>query len=281
MPGLDELIDTTFGPFPVPVTEERVEAFSNAIRADPDRGGHAHPMYANTALFVAAPAFLEDPRVAPYTRSLIHSEQSYEWARPLPIGETLQVSGTVESVRARGALHFVVFSLEAETAAGPWLSGSSTFLMSDERAARSDDAGEPDEDERPPVDPPDGPFELPGEGEALAELRCGASRADLRRYAAASGDHNPIHLDHDAARAAGLEGVVVHGLLMAGWMARLADRYGSLRSMRLRFRNPLRPAVPAVVGGTVASVEKETAGLDLSLTAAGERLVTGRFVVTR
>ena len=38
------------------------------------------------------------------------------------------------------------------------------------------------------------------------------TRADLVRYAAASGDHNPIHQDEDVARSVGLPGVIAHGM---------------------------------------------------------------------
>lgn len=49
------------------------------------------------------------------------------------------------------------------------------------------------------------------------------TREDLRRYAAASGDHNPIHLDPDAARAVGLPGVIAHGMLVMGLALRAVE----------------------------------------------------------
>jgi hydroxyacyl-ACP dehydratase HTD2-like protein with hotdog domain len=150
--------------------------------------------------------------------------------------------------------------------------------MSDQAAAAGADHGEPPEDDRPPVDGVLDSLPLPAAGDPIAPLRCGASRLDLAGYAEASGDSNPIHLDHDAARAAGLGGVIVHGLLMAAWMARAAERHGRLDGIRLRFRNPLRPAVPALVTGTVSGVDP--AAIDLVLSAGDERLVTGHASVT-
>ena len=281
MPGLDELIGATYGPFPVSVTSERVAAFSVATGDDPDRWGSvAPPMFANAALFSAAPAFLQDEAVAPFTRSLIHSEQSFVWRRSLEVGETLEVAGTVQNARVRGPLNLVTFSLVAASDRGPWLTGSSVFLMSTEAAAGAEDAGEPDEDAGSSIDDDAGGLPLPAVGEQLAELRCGASRTDLMRYSVASQDLNPIHLDHVAARAAGLGGVIVHGLLMAAWIGRLAARYGTLGALRLRFRNPLRPATPAIVTGTVAAVTRAGADLDLMLSAEDQRLVTARASVT-
>ena len=53
------------------------------------------------------------------------------------------------------------------------------------------------------------------------------TRDDLRRYADASGDHNPIHLDPGAARAVGLPGVIAHGMLVMGLALRtVEDRAG-------------------------------------------------------
>lgn len=281
MSGLEALVGHSFGPFGVVATDERAEAFLDAIGGDPSHDpALVHPMFANAALFAAAPAFLEDEQVRPFTTSLIHSEQTFAWHRPIPVGAELAVSGTVESVRARGALNFVTFALEASTGDGSWLSGSSVFLMSQEAAAGSADAGEPDEDERPPIDVPE-PSPLPAVGASLPDLRCGASRSDLRDYATASGDTNPIHSDHDAARRAGLEGVIVHGLLMAAWVGKAVGRYGSLSEMKVRFRNPLRPAVAALVTGTVAEAADGFAAFDLSLSAGEERLVTARASVTR
>ncbi|GLY46852.1 MaoC/PaaZ C-terminal domain-containing protein [Lentzea sp. NBRC 102530] len=46
----------------------------------------------------------------------------------------------------------------------------------------------------------------------------------VTRYADASGDHNPIHLDPAAARAAGFPGVIAHGMLTAGLALSLVPR---------------------------------------------------------
>ena len=100
------------------------------------------------------------------------------------------------------------------------------------------------------------------------------------RYAAATGDANPIHLDHQAARAAGLPGVVAHGLLLAAWFFQAAARFRGgphpLQSARVRFRRPLRPGVAALVTGRVAAVGAAGADLDLALGRPGERSSSGR-----
>ena len=45
------------------------------------------------------------------------------------------------------------------------------------------------------------------------------TRLDLALYAGASGDHNPVHVDIDFARAAGLDDVFAHGMLSMAYLA--------------------------------------------------------------
>jgi acyl dehydratase len=286
MSSLDDLVGRTYGPFRVEVSSDRVAEFADVTGDDPARWSeHVPPWFANAALFAVAPAFLEDPSVQPFTTSLIHSEQSFAWHRPLAVGEPLRVSGEVTGVRARGSLRLVTFALHAESDAGPWLDGDAVFLMSDVAATESPEEPEPAVDRRPAVDGPALYQDIPGEGSVIDALRCGASRLDLVRYAAVTRDWNPIHWDHAAAVAAGLPGVIVHGLLMAAWMCRAAARYSTspqpLASLTVRFRKPLRPGEAANVTGSVTDVATNGADLEVILESGGERLVTGRARVTR
>lgn len=52
------------------------------------------------------------------------------------------------------------------------------------------------------------------------------TRADLVAYAAASGDHNPIHQDEEIARSVGLPGVIAHGMYTLALVARYLDECG-------------------------------------------------------
>lgn len=59
----------------------------------------------------------------------------------------------------------------------------------------------------------------------------------LKRYAQASGDNNPIHLSERAAKEAGLDGVIAHGMLIAAWMNESLVRAGyQILDMKFRFR---------------------------------------------
>jgi acyl dehydratase len=64
------------------------------------------------------------------------------------------------------------------------------------------------------------------------------SRLDLALYCGASGDHNPIHVDIDFAKSAGMPDVFAHGMLSAAWLGRLLTDWvpqEAIRSLDVRF----------------------------------------------
>jgi acyl dehydratase len=58
------------------------------------------------------------------------------------------------------------------------------------------------------------------------------SRLTLALYAGASGDHNPIHVDVDFARQAGMPDVFAHGMLSMAYLGRLLTNWVSQRAIR-------------------------------------------------
>jgi|SRR5687768_13618588 acyl dehydratase len=109
------------------------------------------------------------------------------------------------------------------------------------------------------------------------------SRTTLALFAGASGDHNPIHIDLDAAKSAGVDDVFAHGMLSMAYLARLlTDNFPpeKLRSYRVRFAavTPVhgQPTCQAVVRGT----DGHLATLDLTVTLAdGTVTLTGEATV--
>ncbi|MGB3325660.1 MAG: MaoC/PaaZ C-terminal domain-containing protein [Mycolicibacterium fortuitum] len=64
------------------------------------------------------------------------------------------------------------------------------------------------------------------------------SRTALALFAGASGDHNPIHVDLDVAKSAGLPDVFAHGMLSMAYLGRLLTGWvpqSAIRSYRVRF----------------------------------------------
>jgi len=92
------------------------------------------------------------------------------------------------------------------------------------------------------------------------------TRATLALYAGASGDHNPIHIDVDFARAAGMPDVVAHGMLSMAWVGRLLTSWAPQRELRefsVRFTAMTHVGERIVCTGRVAE----------KLERDGERLV--------
>ena len=228
------LADQTFGPHSLRVRVENVSDYVAATGDDSDRWrAAAPPGFVAAALFIVAPDLL-DQLVG---RSVIHGEQTFSWHRPFTMESQLKILGTVTRIRERGGVSFLMFDIDVSDALGPVATGSSLFLISGESVP-----GSATEEKAEPAALADGNAR-PGE--------LSASRADLIRYAAATRDWNSVHWDHDAAVAAGFPGVVAHGLLQASWVfasaSKLREGDRPLASARVRFRNPLLPAVPVRV----------------------------------
>lgn len=114
------------------------------------------------------------------------------------------------------------------------------------------------------------------------------TREQLKAYAAASGDPNPIHLDDEVARKMGLPGVIAHGMLSAALIAERAQRFAleeaSLAGAKLvkfssRFKAMTFPGDVISVGGVVKRAEPGRLVLDLQAkNAKGEVTTTGEAV---
>ena len=273
------------GPVTHDVGRERVAAFVDVTGDDSERWrDHAPPGYAAALLFAVAGDFLTDPRIAPYLATLIHIDQQFTYSRPIPIDMVVVVTGTVDRVRERGGAYFVTFVVTGEVDGEVVLESRSTFLMSDEAAAEAaTDEGEPAVAERGPNDTPG---ELSGaQVGSVLTMSKSASRKDLIRYSAATSDFNPLHWHHASARAAGLDGVVVHGLLMLSWLAQQASVFGAgpvpVAKIKARFRSALRPAEAARIEATVKTIAPDgnVADIGLRLAAGDTDVVTGSAVV--
>ena len=111
-------------------------------------------------------------------------------------------------------------------------------------------------------------------GDAIPELKVTPDKYLTHRYAGASGDFNPIHIDPEFAKAVGLPGTILHGLYMMGLVARanaaIADGDpGALKRLSVQFRGMGAPETEIVVSGTVKSVDGDTVVVD-TVAAQGE-----------
>jgi acyl dehydratase len=96
-------------------------------------------------------------------------------------------------------------------------------------------------------------------GDDLPPLTKHPTTRQLVQYAGASGDFYEIHYDKPFAEAAGLPGVILHGLLKAGWLGELVQTWAGpnafVRQIAASYRGIDQPGRPYVLGGRVVSAE--------------------------
>lgn len=117
-------------------------------------------------------------------------------------------------------------------------------------------------------------------GDLLFEVEePGRSADELKRYAIASGDLNPLHLDRDFARQAGFPDLVVHGMLnMARLGAVLTERLPEgwdLRELRTRFEGVLTVGIPCRITARLAGRDEHAAEVELAMRTFDERAIAG------
>jgi len=86
------------------------------------------------------------------------------------------------------------------------------------------------------------------------------TKDDLKAYAAASGDPNPMHTDDEFARGAGYPGVFAHGMLSMGYLGEFlvqAGGVGAVRKFRARFAKLTWPGDVITCRGRVVRVTEE------------------------
>jgi acyl dehydratase len=113
------------------------------------------------------------------------------------------------------------------------------------------------------------------------------SRTTLALFAGASGDGNPIHIDLDVARSAGLDDVFAHGMLSMAYLGRLltdAFPQQQLRSWKVRFAAITPVHAQPVCTGRITSIDQSAgerlATIDLRVTLAdGTQTLVGQAVV--
>ena len=250
MPLNFDLAGKVYPSVTVKVTSDQIAAYAEAA-------GDANPRYRPGPDQIAPPVFavvpaLEvtgnvsgDPELAVDNPLMIlHGEQEFRYHRPLRPGE-LVLTPTLEQVEDKGSGATIVVRVDATTPEGePVVDQWWTIFV---RGAGSGV-------KKPASDKPAGPVA----GELAAAFTRNIAADMPSRYAPASGDHNPIHLDADVARAVGLPGVINHGLgtlavISAGLVEALAGGDPTrLRRLQVRFTSPVFP------GEDIATHVRET-----------------------
>ena len=126
-------------------------------------------------------------------------------------------------------------------------------------------------------------------GDVLETRRYAVTRADLVRYAGASGDLNPIHWSDRVAGAVGLPGVIAHGMVTLALAARAVAEWtdgAEVVELGAKFTNPVLvpdddAGATVEVGAVVKKVEDGRATLALEVTCAGQKVLGAPKAVVR
>jgi acyl dehydratase len=117
------------------------------------------------------------------------------------------------------------------------------------------------------------------------------SRLTLALYCGASGDDNPLHVDIDAARQAGYDDVIAHGMLPMAFLARfLTEQFDplALRQLQVRFSAMTRVGARLTCRAEPVETSVEAGGDDSNSTSTylvrvldqdGETKLSGRAVI--
>jgi acyl dehydratase len=116
------------------------------------------------------------------------------------------------------------------------------------------------------------------EGDQIEELRVTPDKYLPHRYAGASGDFNPIHIDPEFAKAVGLPGNILHGLYGMAQVARAMQHAAGgdprkLRRLSVQFRGMGFPEQEIVVTGTVKSVDGGRAVIETEAAQGENRII--------
>lgn len=114
-------------------------------------------------------------------------------------------------------------------------------------------------------------------GEQIPQVTVTPDKYLTNRYAGASGDFNPIHIDEEFAKAVGLPGRILHGLWTMAQVARAeteaAGGPGHLKRLAVQFRGMGVPEREVVVSGTVREINGSRALVDTVAEQDGKQII--------
>lgn len=196
-----------------------------------DDAEYASPLFASRVLRDALEEVLFAPGLKVNMVKLVHAEQSFTFHEPLRIGMALVPVARVVDIRDVSSGQILDVDVALEQAGQPVVTGRSSMFIRGKQKRDTSRTKEPKAPE-PEMSP-------------VATFKVAIDQP--KRYAAASGDFNPIHVNMLAAKISGFKRPIAHGLcVMAMTVRELLSVYGdsnpsSLRRVSLRFAKPVYP----------------------------------------
>ena len=265
------------------ITVEQIQQFADAV-------GDANPIFhdesaAKAAGFpyvLAPPTFVTRFRVPfaeagldPEKMQVLHGEQEYMYERPLHAGDTVSALHRVATLRQSsraGGMNIMTLEQHSEVAGeGQVCLGKATVIV---RELTPDT----------PTGMTAAKAQPEPEGERIPELTKHITQEQIDAYADVSGDHNPIHVNPEAARAVGLDGTIAHGMLsmafaaqlLTDWLATRPKPGGWVMRLRVRFQGMTQPGDTLTCRGALGTRTDNQQTIEVWIdNQRGERLTTG------
>jgi NAD(P)-dependent dehydrogenase (short-subunit alcohol dehydrogenase family)/acyl dehydratase/putative sterol carrier protein len=246
------LVGRRYGGAPILVRPERLALYDETV------GDAGSPVFPVTLVKELFSKLFEDPDFNGDFSRMVHGEQGFVFHRPVRAWDLVSPRAEVLGIEDKSSGQILRVGQKL------WAEGGLLVEMESRLFFRSESKGE-----KAPVAP------LPDRGPA-ASTHALAPAADLpKRYAAVSGDTNPIHLDEALAKSVGFRGVILHGLCTLAMTARFLPK--PLERLEVRFARPVYPGEPLTVSLWKAGdrIEFETSN------SAGEKVLANGIAIAR
>jgi len=231
-----------YPPVTTEVSREAIEKYARAYNDDNPAffdskrpgGIVAPPLFGVVVTWPALVQAIGDPELQVDLLRLLHGEQEMEFFNPIRPGDKITSNAKIASIQTKPSGETLTIELEAsDHNREPKVRVVfSAFIRAGGSRKSGDNEQEMAKAER---------------GAPLVTVSQQIDADQTFRYAEASGDHNPIHVDETVARMAGLRGIIVHGLCTMAFTSKvMIDKLcggdpARLKRLRVRFVRPVFP----------------------------------------
>jgi acyl dehydratase len=228
--------------YPPTTTAATLDAMQNYARACNDdnpafferaRAGGivAPPMYAVVTIWSSIMGVVGDADLKVDVIRLLHGEQDMEFLLPIRPGDKITAVAKVASIETKASGETLVIEINAKNQAGEKVNRTlfNAFIRGGGKGGSDARVAEPER------------------GEPMIMMAQQIDKDQTYRYKEASGDFNPIHVDENFAKMAGLPGIIVHGLCTMAFTSKVMidSLCGGdpvrLKRLRVRFTRPVLP----------------------------------------
>jgi acyl dehydratase len=241
MPLNKACVGREYPPVTTAVTLDAIQKYARAYNDDNPAFFDAHrpggivapPMFGVTVTWDALMKAMMDSDLHVDLLRLVHGEQDMEFANPIRPGDVVNASAKIISIEAKATGETMTLELNAANQKGQPVQ-KTHFIIFIRGARNRDVAAEPRAAE-------------PDRGAPMFSVAQTIDKDQTYRYAEASRDRNPIHVDENIAKMAGLPGIIVHGLCTMAFTSKVAiDKLCAgdptrLKRLRVRFSRPVLP----------------------------------------